>query len=175
MIAASVGPIREYFAAQGLGASVVFGRRAHPSRVNQGAGSANRVIIQPGDDGGRLGRIAPTHQPGPRDLGNNDVARSLANWEALYTVFVWAASLSRGEEATFEAAEELFQWVVRAFAAVYPAEHAWGDIGLVVDPAVLVHGTELRVALTVRFPLYDVPLKRVFPSGQVNKGTPPGA
>lgn len=173
MIAASVAPIREYFAERGLSTSVVFGRRAQAMRVNQGAGSANRVILQPGDDTGRLGRLAPAHQPGTRDLGDDVTARAIANWEALYTVFVWAAAESRSEEATFEAAEELLQWTVRAFQRVFPAQHAWGDVMVLTDPAHLVHGTELRVALTFRFPLYDVPLTRVRPAGSVNKGTPP--
>lgn len=178
MIAVGIEGVRTYLAERRVVAEVAFGRRARARRLNQGIGGANRIVFQPGDDGGRLGKLAPTHQPGQREIAPDVTARSLVNWTTLYTVFVWAAAPAssarvRDEADDFEAAEELLQWTVRAVHWAFDGHAQWGAVSLVHEPAELAHGVELRAELVVDFPLYDTPLTRVFPAGQASKGTPP--
>ncbi len=183
MIAVGIGAVREYLEARRVVAQVLFGRRERARRVNQGAGGANRIVFQPGDDGGRLGQIGPVHQPGPRDIAAGISARSLANLSAVYTVYVWASapassggasqSRTRDELADFEAAEDLLQWTVRAVHWAFDGHSQWGELSVVPEPVELANGVELKASLTVGFPLYDTPNTRVFPVGKTNKGTPP--
>jgi hypothetical protein len=166
--------IEDYIRKHGVTASVVFGRRQSSRQTNQGPGSGNRIVIQPGDDSGRLGKLAPTHQPGYRDLGGGLAARSLANWEALYLVRCWAVPTDRRNECeAFEQAERLLEHVVRAVHFSCDGHHQWGDVSTPASPTDLVHGVEIVASLTLKFPMYSETTERVFPGVNINKGSAP--
>lgn len=174
MIGVVVRGIEEYIRKHGVTASVVFGRREFARQTNQGPGSGNRIVIQPGDASGRLGKLAPTHQPGYRDLGGGFTARSLANWESLYLVRCWGVSTQRRDEIeAFEQAERLLEHVIRAVHYACDGHHQWGEVSTPPSPTDLVHGVEIVAQLTIRFPMYSETAERVFPGVTVNKGSAP--
>lgn len=168
-IVALTNDVREYFEQHGVTASVLFGRKPRAQQMNQGVGQANRVIFQPGDDGGKFGKLAGTHQPGLRsDQGN---ARSLVNFQCLLTVSVWAVDTTNlnDEGAHMCAAEDLFEHVVRAMADLRHGQHVWGAMTITPPPSERVFGVELRAELEYRFPFLSAARPFGHPNNVITK------
>lgn len=166
-IVALVNDVSDYLAAAGVGCNVLFGRNERAKQMNQGAGQANRVVFQPGDDSGKFGRIATTHQPGMRSIHQ----RSIANFEALMIVSVWAAYKidPNNEREQMCAAEDLLEWVMRAMQDLRPGLFEWGAVQITPPSSERIYGLELRAELAYKFPFLSRPANIVTPSGVVHK------
>jgi hypothetical protein len=146
-------------AAEGCDAAVLFGRAELTRRDNQGPGSANRVVVAPGNpdslEWGTLsvGRKSHTRAyPGEADHGE------------IVTVDVWAydSSAPADEVAQYRALRVLWNRVVRAIGTALrggsvPGEGAhthtfWGATPrLYAQPADRRHGERCRVIFTIDF------------------------
>jgi hypothetical protein len=160
--------VREYFELNGIEAAVIGGRRETQRNINQGADRANRVVFSWGNEGGSLGRIAPTKWPGHRGAMSAE-SRSLANVEFLYVVSVWARDRNAPEDdkAQFCATVRLLEHVARAVHQEAVGQYSWGAFRLVRGPSERLFGCEIRAELTHLFPLYDAPPERVAPDNVI--------
>ncbi len=161
----------DFFELNGVSAVVLGGRRERAKQLNQGPSGANRVVFEFGDDSGRVGRIVPTIKPGHRSVTSADGSRSIALFEMLYRVSIWAADRDapRDEHAQFSAAFDLLEQVVRAVQDAAEGNHTWGSVVVTPAPKELAFGCELRVELTHRFPIYDAPPAIAFPDNAIER------
>lgn len=173
---AAVQAVRAFLTAKEVDAEVVVvGFKQRMQQLNQSkTNRGNRVVFQPSDDDGKAGRIVIARQVGDRDIRPAIDAprvatiRSLAEWERLSMVSVWATDLDapNDEEAQGQATETLYEWVVRAVHSA-PGAFAnalWGDVELTPTKE-RSFGLELRAALTFRHPIFDEPREVVYPTG----------
>lgn len=141
-------------AAEGCTAAVLFGRGHLTRQDNQGAGTANRVVIAPGqpqdDSWGtlRVGRKAHVRAyPGE------------AQHDELVTIDVWAydSSAPTDEAVQYRALRVLWNRVVRAVGAClregrHDAATWWGSgPQLLRQPTDRRHGERARVVFTIDF------------------------
>lgn len=177
----AVAYVREFFADRELEAAIaVVGFKQRMQQLNQApATRGNRVVFQPSDDSGKAGSIVIARQVGDRDIRPAVDAprvatiRSLAEWERLSMVSVWAFDPAEpeDEEAQAQATESLFEWVVRAVHSA-PGAFAnaiWGDVQFTPTKERSL-GLELRASLVFRHPIFDEPREVVYPtSATVNR------
>lgn len=169
--------VRDYFALQGYGSSVVFGWRETTKQSNQGAGRANRVVFVPGDESGKAGKMAPPKKEGRR--------RQIATHKELFQVRVWGydPAAPNDERAQYRATRALYDLVLNGIREAACGRHVLGDPTWTTSPVERVFGKELVVTVTL-----DVPVLRtrqavvlpppalapepsaslVFPSGEVD-------
>ena len=127
--------------------SVVFGTRERARQINQGAGTANRVVFEPLQTEA-IANLRPPRMPGgdPQRILCGDVAA---------TIYVWACAGGTSEQAAderqqYEAVHALFARVVRAIWTASEGQIAWGRVVRVnPDKRELVLGQEWAVTLTV--------------------------
>jgi hypothetical protein len=155
--------IKARFAADGLGASVVFGWREPTKRTNQGTGRALRVCIVPGVKG-KAGQYAPARNPG-RVLPDGP-ERSLRTFLELAEVYCWGCdntspALASDELAQYEAARRLHDAVVRA---IYLSPNVGHGAFKISDPSWVIEnvnerrfGAELKFTLEVQALIPDQP------------------
>lgn len=143
-------------AAEGSTANVVFGRGHLIRQDNQGEGTANRVVVAPGDpDGGGWGEIrVPTKVPAP----NPQVTPAEAIHGELVTVDVWGydAEDPSDERLQYRALRALWQPVARAIGAlIREGGHTstwWGSTPeLLSDPRDRRHGERCRIVFAIDF------------------------
>jgi len=72
--------------------AVVFGWREAPKQVNQGTGRANRIVLSPGDPGGKVGDLEGGKLPGRNP-------NSLATMVELATLYLWAYDATAATDA----------------------------------------------------------------------------
>ncbi len=87
--------------------AVHFGWREAPKQVNQGAGGANRIVLQPGDPSGKVGDLSGGKMPGR----NPPPVATLAE---IGTLYLWAVDLSDSTDARKQwiATRRLFDVVI---------------------------------------------------------------
>lgn len=165
--------VRDFLATNGVSSTCELGWRRRDRQLNQGTPlGGNRVVFTPSDSGGAGGKLVPARFPGPRTIrdGVGAVAgnvRSLRDWERSVLVSVWAVDPTKpaDEAAQIEAAETLFEWVVRAVHSA-PGAFAEADWGAVqwTEPPERSFGLELIASLTFQHPVFDAPRELVFPA-----------
>ncbi len=180
-----VAGIRAYFDGIGEGTVVAFGYRERAKQINQGLGSANRVIILPGDPTGAGGKMGAA----PKDVGLRDVfdpaaaadaprvavVRALASWERQFSISIWGYddSAARDELLQAVAVERLFEQTLQALEQINGAggpNLVWGPTTWTV-PKETTHGSELLVGVTLTLPLLDVPDNDLaFPDFDLKRG-----
>jgi|GEM_PF-1227317 len=126
------------------GASVVFGRRELDKHLNQGVGTANRIVVALHPDG-NWGRILQPRQ----NVGQNP--RPVKDWDKRFVCAVWAvdASATNDELRQFEALEALLELAIQGLESVGKADVKTDIGGLAAAPS---SGVERRYGLEARFP-----------------------
>lgn len=164
--------VAAYLAANGVSAIVDLGWRKNVQQANEGEGTANRIVIQPGTPDGDAGELAAPRQVGygPRTTWpppttqdpqspDDQVGRELDDWAERATVFVWAVDATAPEDdrRQYVAVRTLLQWFRRAAQAAARASldvgalH-WVNIGNVERQ----YGRELQLDLTLHAPIFDL-------------------
>ena len=163
--------VRTYLETHGVSAKVSLGWKERARQSNQGAGTANRVVIIPSDAQGKGGTINQIKSPGPRPLKDETGTvvghvRGLREWERQLSVAVWAADPARpnDDEATIEATEALFEWVVRAFHSANYTHIEWGSVTWTTAPNETSYGREMVVDVTLSHPIFDLPTETARPT-----------
>lgn len=169
---AFVDGVSSYLAAAGVSAVVEFGWRKNVQQVNEGDGTANRIVIQPGTPDGDAGELAPPREvgyglrtvwPPPTDAApqspDDVVGRELDDWAERATVYVWAVDATAPEDdrRQYVAVRALLQWFRRAAqyaarAAVEVGALRWVNIANVERQ----YGRELQLELTLHAPIFDL-------------------
>lgn len=180
--------VAQYLQGNGVTATVVLGWRENVQLINEGDGTANRIVIQPGDPQGGAGELAAPRQvgTGPRTIWpplpvsgpdaqspDDVVGRELADWAERATVFVWAADASAPEDERrqYIAVRGLLTWFQRA--AVYVARNAveLGDLEWVDSKDIeKQYGRELAIAMVYHSPLFDLADELVHPTNVAPTG-----
>jgi hypothetical protein len=167
-------------------APVLFGWREYYAQINQGPKGGNRIVFLPGDGlkDGREGVFEGPLAAGMKDLapvpsvGANVPpgvrARHIVDWRRLSTISVWGVDPARpqNDEASYEQVdllvEDLTQALQNTIAGLYKFESAqWNST--VTDTA---YGRELRISLSLRSTLFDLPRAVVAPSPIVHRDPP---
>lgn len=151
-------------AAEGSDALVLFGRAHLVRKDNQGPGTANRVIIAPGDpDSGEWGTLSAGKKAHVRAYPGE------AQHSETVTIAVWAydGTASADERAQYRALRALWNRVVRAVGtALREGAHTstwWGsNPKLEAQPGDRRHGERCRVTFTI-----DFDVRAVAPSTEV--------
>lgn len=162
-------------------ATIVVGERSKVAQINQGPGGANRIVIQPGDDGGKDGEFLGVRGPGPKTivpppLDNTTTAqgtqvRRISDWNRLFMISVWACDPARPRDdlPSYEACERLLEDFMQAVTATYPAHIAWGAPTWTRKTVDTEYGREIRVPLAIRSTMFDLPESTVTPSPVVTR------
>ena len=158
--------VRARFASESPGVSVVFGWREPTKQLNQGTGTANRIVFEPGRD-----KKAGTYTK-PRRPGQNP--RPLKTLVEFATVYVWAydSDAPNDEMLQWKACRLLHDSVIRAVEL--SARGANANLPVVYsDPEWLGpnerrHGAELRFTLQLESQIPDVPLTEVLAGGEIS-------
>lgn len=142
--------VQQYWSANNINAELAFGMRART--VTPRSSMTGRVVFQPADDSGKMGKLAA---PRMRPMG----ARAVSDREALMLVDVWAwdSEKPQDELAQFEAVESLFEVVQRAVHFAATGNYAWGGLSLTPTVKELVRGVEYRAELLYRYPYLHYP------------------
>jgi hypothetical protein len=158
--------VRRYFEANAITAQVDFGDRALTQQLNQGPGSANRVVFCPFDpNSGDAGTLQEPLILGIQDIPSEDdpsvrvgTTRALVDWARLFVVSAWSfdADCPEDELAQQDAAEGLIEDVISAVQAVVGASAVWGRIRAVTQGE-RRFGRELRAVMTFTHPLLERP------------------
>ena len=153
------------------GTAVIFGRQHLYRRDRQGAGTANRVVIAPGDPEGNRGSIRPCV---PVNRASPDRFMHMRR----VTVQVWgydsAAGIDEGKQD--DAVEILFQGVVRALQAALIGEghgiHTLyeADETYPVSPNERTHGSMAQIVFDIGFSVRK-PEPSELIEASVNNGT----
>lgn len=163
-----VDGIRAYFTKYGVTSVVDVGFRARARQDNQGPGRANRVVLLPGDTGGRAGRIFEVREGGERPIYDPAdptkivaYVRTIGDWERSFVVSVWACDTTtdaqaRSELAQIVAVTHLLEWTKRAIDSVGFARLVYGDTTFTI-PKTTSLGQEVLLSVTYRHPLFDIP------------------
>lgn len=170
--------VREYLETNGVTAIVGVGKRALHAQVNQGLGRANRIVFLPFDPkSGAAGSLAEPEQAGKREIMDTSdppvriaTVRALVDWNRDMLVSVWAYDGNQPEDdlAQEAALEQLFEWTVRAVHWTGFASVVFSRVETVVQGE-RPFGRELRVALSLNQPLYDVPKDIGFPALEIER------
>jgi hypothetical protein len=169
---AFVDAVASYLSSNGVSAVVELGWRKDLQQINEGEGTANRIIVQPGTPDGDAGELAAPREVGyglrtqwpPPSSANPQspddvVGRELDDWAERATVFVWAVDATAPEDdrRQYIAIRCLLQWFRRA--ARYAAREAcevgalhWVNIANVERQ----YGRELQLDLTLHAPIFDL-------------------
>lgn len=142
--------VKTQLAADASTANVVFGWRERTKRNNQGPGSANRVVFEPGEDKGKAGEYtAPVKDR--RAWGTRSI-RSLQTFKETCTVECWAydETAPNDELAQYTAARHLHDHVVRAIYLSPRVGHGSFEIK---DPTWITDKKELRFGAAIKFTL----------------------
>lgn len=159
--------------ARSLSTVVVLGWREHMQQVNAGDGTANRIVITPGDDMGNAGTLGPPREAGyglrtvwpPRTLAESvaqadDIqARALSDWAENATVYVWAVDVTAPEDERLQyiAARALLQEFRRAAQYVARISAEVGRVRWVnIDGVERQYGREIEIELVLHSPILDV-------------------
>jgi hypothetical protein len=125
-------------------AMVAFGSREKARQINQGGGTANRVVIEP-LEGDVVGELLPPRGPGANPL-RTATLRSSA------TVYVWGydSSAPTNEAMQYRAARELLRHVVSALWSEAAGEVQLGRVQRVKpERGELLHGVEWKFTITL--------------------------
>lgn len=164
--------VASYLAANGVSAIVDMGWRKDVQQVNEGDGTANRIVIQPGTPDGDAGELAAPREvgyglrtiwPPPTNAApqspDDVVGRELDDWAERATVYVWAVDATAPEDdrRQYVAVRGLLQWFRRAAqyaarAAVEVGALRWVNIANVERQ----YGRELQLDLTLHAPIFDL-------------------
>lgn len=158
-----INGVRDYFTAQNVGAEVRLGFRERSKQINQGAGSANRVVFYPGATG-KGGKISGVLGPG----GN---PRPLYIWDMLLTVSMWACDMSdpNDEAKQISAAFFLVERTTQAIHRVAGVAGQFQTLDWTVSPVERVHGVEVVGTMHLCANLFDVELETVTPTPTLTK------
>jgi len=155
---------------------VEFGRRAVTNATNYGAGQVGRVVVVPGDETGKLGKVEPPPE----------VDGGLYGFPELVELHCFGRDPydPRSELAQHAAAFEVWRTVLVALQEAHAGRLAWADARVVATPVEVTWGACLVQPVNVRGGrvlrrgpgLVSVPLSgfdsaAVFPSGDYY--TPP--
>ena len=166
--------VSTYLNNNGIATVVAMGWRDRFEQINEGDGTANRVIIQPGDPRGAAGELGEPRQAGqgPRTVWppppeggsgaqplSDYVGRELSDWAEEATIYIWAVDTVAPEDdrRQYIAVRTLLQWVRRALqnigrAALQVGSLEWVNIGNVEKQ----YGRELALSVTYHAPLFDL-------------------
>lgn len=174
--------IRSEFEARKIKAEVRFGERERAQQTNQGPARASRVVVQPWDDNGDAGEMMKPSSPGWKPVMNTEVpprqigsVRAIDDWERLVIVNVWAVDPAKPNdaEAQAEATSALFELVMQAIRHARSRKQVGEIVSTKVKfepaPIELSFGRELRLYLTMRQAINDIPLEVTQPSGAIEK------
>jgi len=169
-----VDDIASFLEANGVTATVVLGWREKFGQVNEGEGTANRIVVQPGDPSGGAGELGAPRQigPGPRttwppapasgdDKQSPDdvVGRELADWAENATVYIWACDSTAPEDdrRQYIAVRALLQSFLRAACNTARAAFSHGKLDWVdAQNTERQYGRELALEITYHAPLFDI-------------------
>lgn len=145
-----VDAVRDTLAAEGVAATVVYGRREPAKQIN-GVG-AGRVAFVRGDDGGAAGDLKPPRSPGGYP------ARTLWRWHEHARVYVRAydATQPEDEAAQYAATRVLLQWVVRSIHEAAFGKYAIGAPRWVESAVERQRGEELVFQLALETELMAI-------------------
>jgi hypothetical protein len=174
---ALVDGIAAYLQAQNVTAVVELGWRKNVQQVNQGEGTANRIIVQPGDPAGDAGELADPRQagygpravwpPDPNQTPDDVVGRELADWAEIATVFIWAVDAEAPEDdrRQYIAIRSLLQSFRQAAQAVARQSLDVGRLEWVnIENVEKQYGRELALSIVVHAPLFDLTPEIAHPS-----------
>lgn len=171
---AFVDGVAAYLQANGIDATVTLGWHEDAQQVNEGPGTANRIVVQPGDPSGGAGALEAPRQIGPgptaiwppkpasgidKQSPDDVVARELADWAESATVFVWACDPAAPEDdrRQYIATRALLQWFLRAATNTARAAFEHGKLEWVnAKNTERQYGRELALEITYHAPLFDV-------------------
>lgn len=171
--------IASYLQGQGIAATCLLGWREKQQQINEGDGTANRVIVQPGDDAGRAGELGDPRQVGygPRtvyppvktaDENVDDVVpRELADWAERATVYIWACDPAAPEDdrRQYIAARALLQSVRQALQFTGRNSVEVGAMTWVKsEDTERQYGRELALEIVYHAPLFDTADELVHPT-----------
>jgi hypothetical protein len=173
---ALVDDVGAFFKANSMTAVVAFGQKERTKQINQGPGTANRVVFIPHDEQGDGGELLEEGSPGAwreiRDAAGVLVGRvrQAGIWERVVGVSVWGYDPTTDtERAHYAAVEALLE---RTRAAIKWSQAGGGNARWdrtktrwTVAPVELKHGAEVQVWFRLRTPLFDVAEAVGFPQG----------
>lgn len=176
-----VDDVASFLQTNGVTATVVLGWREKFGQVNEGDGTANRIVVQPGDPSGGAGELASPRQPGagPRTVWppppatgdgaqspDDLVGRELSDWAESATVYIWACDPAAPEDdrRQYIAVRALLQSFLRAAANTARAAFEHGKLDWVdAQNTERQYGRELALEITYHAPLFDIADELVHP------------
>lgn len=149
-IPALIERMQALFDDEAAGIVVRFGRR-QVTRQSKDPGGDTRVIIEPGQSGGKLGKIVGARK-------NTSGARVLRSWEEAFTVWIWARDPDdpKNELAQYKALTALHNQVTRAMHLSHVALLTFGEPELVLKDIEFSSGMELKQPMNVLSPIEDI-------------------
>ena len=142
-------------------------------QINQGHGTANRVVFLFGgdDDDESIGELEGARNKDT--AGDPYNPRSLYTWAKRGVVSIWACDTTKtnDELAQIAAIENLFEWTMRAIQETAAKDFTPGRVRVSKDPKEQRYGVELLVDFVHRGPIFDVTLDVVYPTPKVNRGS----
>ncbi len=146
--------MRAYFSARSRTEVIAWGRRALTKQTNQQAGTARagRVVVVPGDDTGKLGKLLPAKDPGHNP-------RCIYTFAEMGEVHVWGHDPAAPDDelAHYRIAWALFERVLRAIRSSQCGRIELSDPKITVTPVERVFGCELVFLVTVAARVLDEP------------------
>lgn len=144
--------------------------REHFRQINQGEGTANRIVFLFGgdDDDEELGNLTGARQ----NSGHGRNPRELFTWEKRGVMSVWAVDADNidDERKQIAAIETLLEWSIRATQAVAAADLEWTGMRVGKKNQERRYGTQLLLDFMHKGPLFDVTYDVVFPQPKVARG-----
>lgn len=136
--------IKDAFASWGMAEVVDFGTKALTKQINQALrGRAGRVVVIPGDEQGKLGKLGPL-----RDLQQG----AIFSFGELSEVHVWARDANADPNdfrAHYSAAWDLFELTLRAIRGSRVGRVMLGDVRRTIAPVESVFGVEIVLPVTL--------------------------
>lgn len=165
-----VDGVRDFFDQHNMSGTVVavtFNRERF-RQINQGAGTANRVVFLFGglDDDEEIGELTGARH----NSGTGRNPRELFTWEKRGVVSIWAvpdADHLDDERAQIAAIEDLLEKTVQAVQATAAADVHWGRVRVGKNAKEQRYGTELLVDFVHKGPLFDVAYDVVTPQPKI--------
>jgi hypothetical protein len=169
--------LQDFFTSEGFNASLKLGRKEPFRQTNQGPGGANRIVLKPGDDSGKVGEYRAVQYPGRNP-------RSLKTFVEFITVYCWGydATNPNVDSAHYEIARLLHDSLFRALYIVSrttcKCRLEFSDPTWVEDKNEKAFGYELKFTLGVHSMIPDAEIETVIATAVPSltmifeKGTP---
>lgn len=131
------------FATASATTQVVFGNREKYKQINQGTGTANRVVIEP-TQGDAVGDFLPPRMPGANPIRVGQLRPTL-------TIYVWGYDSTAPNDASlqYRAARDLFRKVVSVLHSLGAGEVQVSRVMRVRPEQQISHGEEWKFLVTM--------------------------